>query len=184
MFTQWTSASNQHLARGSYGEASIARRYCCRRASSNDHDVLWNWWNAGSRSRTSSLTPSPSSECAKFLPDAPCGQFKSTAGTAAGQPISWVTGGHVTAQLDRVGQETYLTAVLPCGPVNTPVTINGSDMTLSGKLAVGASGCVDAAKGDQQTWALKFLQDGVQLNYANGVLTWTRGQDSLTFGAM
>lgn len=127
---------------------------------------------------------SPSSECTKFLPDAPCGKFKSTAGTAEGQPMAWVSEGQVTAQLDRVGQETYLTAVLPCGPVNTPVTIDGSNMTLSGKLAIGASGCVDAARGEQQTWALNFLKDGVQLNYTNGALTWTRGQDSLTFGAI
>ncbi|AOY70428.1 hypothetical protein Pure05_03270 [Paenarthrobacter ureafaciens] len=90
----------------------------------------------------------------------------------------------MTVELDRVGQETYLTAVLPCGPVNTAVTIDGSNMTLSGKLAVGASGCVDPAKGEQQTWALNFLQDGVQLNYTNGALTWTRGQDSLAFGAV
>lgn len=130
------------------------------------------------------MSQPPSTECVKFLPDAPCGKFRSTAGTAAGQPISWVAGGEITAQLNRVGEDTYLTAVLPCGPINAAVAIEGSGMVLSGELVVGASGCVDAAKGEQRTWALNLLQGGVQLNYMNGVLTWTNGMDSLTFGAI
>ncbi len=92
--------------------------------------------------------------------------------------------GEITAQLNRVGEDTYLTAVLPCGPINAAVAIEGSGMVLSGELVVGASGCVDAAKGEQRTWALNLLQGGVQLNYMNGVLTWTNGMDSLTFGAI
>lgn len=137
-----------------------------------------------SLSNQSSVSQLPSTECMKFLPDAPCGKFRSTAGTAAGEPISWVSGGEITAQLDRVGEDTYLTAVLPCGPVNAAVTMNGSDMVLSGKMVVGASGCVDAAKDEQRSWALNLLQKGVQLNYTNGVLRWTSGSDSITFGAI
>ncbi|MCW3768836.1 hypothetical protein ACKLTP_18375 [Paenarthrobacter ureafaciens] len=120
----------------------------------------------------------------KFLPEAPCGKLRSIAGTAAGQAIVWVSDGQITVQLDRVDRNPYLTVVLPCGPVNVPVTISGSDMVVSGKIAVGASGCADAEKGERQLWALGLLQNGVRLDFSRGVMTWTNGEDSLSFDAI
>src|SRR5688572_26997132 len=66
----------------------------------------------------SQTSPPSSSECAQFVSEAPCGKYTSTAGSDDGAPISWVTAGEVTAQLSKRGRETYLTVVMPCGPLD------------------------------------------------------------------
>ncbi|MET3902548.1 hypothetical protein [Paenarthrobacter sp. 4246] len=86
----------------------------------------------------------------------------------------------MTAQLEKRGGETYLTTVMPCGPLDGPVTITGTTMRLTGQQALGADGCIESA-GEQRTWILELMQGSVELAYADGILTWTRGQDSISF---
>jgi hypothetical protein len=86
-------------------------------------------------------SPRLSSECAQFVSEAPCGQYTSTAGSDDGTPISGVTEGEVTAQLSKRGSDTYLTVVMPCGPLDAVVTINDNTMRITGQRALGASGC-------------------------------------------
>lgn len=129
----------------------------------------------------SQTSPTSSSECAQFVLEAPCGKYTSTAGSDDGTPIPWVTAGEVTAQLSKDGGDTHLVVVMPCGPLDAVVTINGNTMRLTGQRALGASGCIDPAKGEQKEWVLKFLEGDVALGYGNGTLTWTNGKDSLSF---
>ena len=128
----------------------------------------------------SQTSPTSSSECAQFVPEAPCGKYSSTAGFDDGKPIPWVTAGEVTAQLSKRGGHTYLTVVMPCGPLDAVATINGNTMRLA-EQALGASGCIDPAKGEQKAWVLKFLEGDVELGYSNDTLTWKKGKDSLSF---
>lgn len=128
----------------------------------------------------SQTSPTSSSECAQFVPEAPCGKYASTAGSDDGKPIPWVTAGEVTAQLSKRGGHTYLTVVMPCGPLDAVVTINNNTMRLT-EQALGASGCIDPTKAEQKTWVLKFLEGDLELGYSNDTLTWTNGKDSLSF---
>jgi hypothetical protein len=134
-----------------------------------------------SQSQDVGTSVKPTTECAPFLEGHPCMEYSSTAGTSDGRPIMWPADGAITARLDRVGGRTYLTAKLPCGPVNAPVKINGSAMIVDGEMAIGASGCVDAGKGEQQTWTLELIRKGVQMTIVNDVFTWTNGQDAVSF---
>lgn len=129
----------------------------------------------------SQTSPTSSSGCAPFVPEAPCGKFTSTAGSDDGTPLSWVTAGKVTAELSKRGADTYLTVVMPCGPLDSVVTIDGSSMHLTQPRALGASGCVDPAVGSQRDWVLNFLEGNLELEYGNNTLTWTNGRDSLSF---
>jgi hypothetical protein len=124
----------------------------------------------------------PSSECSRFLADAPCGKYTSTAGSDDGAPIPWVTGGEVTAKLSTVGGDTHLVVQMPCGPLDAVVTINGNTMRLTGQRALGASGCI-APTSEQQHWVLDFLDGAVELGYSKDTLIWTNGKDSLSFVA-
>ena len=124
-------------------------------------------------------TSAPSSECAHFLPEAPCGRYASIAGSDNGQEIPWVTAGEVTAELSKRGADTHLSIVMPCGPLDAVVTIDGKIMRLTGQRALGASGCVEG-QGERQDWILKLLERGVELGY-NNTLTLTNGGDSLSF---
>ncbi|WP_146072462.1 hypothetical protein [Arthrobacter sp. 4R501] len=125
-------------------------------------------------------SPTPSSACAQFVSGAPCEKYTSTAGSDDGAPISWVTAGEVTAQLSKRGSDTYLTVVMPCGPLDAVVTINGKIMRITGQTALGASGCIENL-GERQGWVLKLLEGSVELGYSNNTLTWTNGKDSLSF---
>ena len=127
-------------------------------------------------------TSPPSSKCAEFLAGAPCGQYASTAGFDDGKEVPWLTAGEVTAQLSKRDGDTYLTVVMPCGPLDAVVTINGSTMRLTGQRALGASGCIDGL-GERRDWVLEFLEGSVELAYSNNTLTWTNGSDSLAFVA-
>lgn len=129
----------------------------------------------------SQTSPTPSSECAQFVSEAPCEKYASTAGSDDGTPIPWVTAGEVTAQLSTNGGDTHLVVVMPCGPLDAVVTFSASTMRLTGQRALGASGCIDPAKGKQQEWVLKFLEGSVELGYSNNTLTWVNGKDSLSF---
>lgn len=125
-------------------------------------------------------TSAPPSECAHFVPEAPCGRYASIAGSDNGQEISWVTAGEVTAELSKRGGDTHLSAVMPCGPVDAVVTIDGNVMRLTGERAFGASGCMEGA-GVKRDWIMEFLERGVELGYNNHTLTLTNGRDSLSF---
>src|SRR4029453_4493114 len=96
-------------------------------------------------------SPTSSIECAQFVSEAPCGKYTSTAGSDGGTPISWVNAGEVTAQLSKRGRDTYLTVVMPCGPLDAVVTINDNSMRITGQRALGASGCIEG-KGERQDW--------------------------------
>lgn len=125
-------------------------------------------------------SPTSSSECAQFVSEAPCGKYVSTAGSDDDKPVSWLTAGEVTAQLSKREGDTYLTVVMPCGPLDAVVTINGSTMSLTGQRALGASGCIEGL-GEKRDWIMKLLERGVELGYRNNTLTWTNGKDSLSF---
>lgn len=128
-------------------------------------------------------SPAPSTgECAAFLPEAPCGTYTSNAGSDDGAPLPWVKAGEVTATLAKRGGDTYLTAVLPCGPLDAVVTITGTTMRLTGQRALGASGCIESV-GERQAWVLEFFEGGVELAYSDSTLTWTNDDDSLSFAA-
>lgn len=75
-----------------------------------------------------------------------------------------------------------MTVVMPCGPLDAVVTINGSTMRLTGQRALGTSGCIDGL-GERRDWVLEFLEGSVELAYNNNTLTWTNGSDSLAFVA-
>lgn len=125
-------------------------------------------------------SPTSSSECAQFVSEAPCGKYTSTAGSDDDTPISWLTAGEVTAQLSHRDGDTYLTVVMPCGPLDAVVTIKGSTMRLTGQRALGASGCIEGL-GERRDWVLEFLEGDVGLENSNNTLTWTNGKDSLSF---
>ncbi|MBT2533160.1 hypothetical protein J7E83_13715 [Arthrobacter sp. ISL-48] len=125
-------------------------------------------------------SPTSSSECAQFVSEAPCGKYASTAGSDDDKPISWLTAGEVTAQLSKRDGGTYLTVVMPCGPLDAVVTIKGNTMRLTGQRALGASGC-EEGKGERRDWVLAFLEGDVGLGYSSNTLTWTNGKDSISF---
>jgi hypothetical protein len=112
--------------------------------------------------------------------EAPCGKYASIAGSDDGNEIPWVTSGEVTAQLSKRGGDTYLTAVMPCGPLDAVVTIKDNTMRLTGQRAYGASGCEEPAQ-QKRKWVRDFLEGGVELGYSNNTLTWSNGKDSLSF---
>lgn len=125
-------------------------------------------------------SPASSSECAQFVSEAPCGKYTSTAGSDDDTPISWLTAGEITAQLSKRDGDTYLTVVMPCGPLDAVVTIKDNTMRLTGQRAFGASGC-EEGKGERRDWVLNLLEGGVELGYSNNTLSWTNGRDSLSF---
>jgi hypothetical protein len=125
-------------------------------------------------------SPKPSSECAKFVSEAPCGKYTSTAGSDDGTSIPWVTEGEVTAQLFHNGGNTHLVVVMPCAPLDAVVTVNGSTMRLTGQRALGASGCGEP-QSEWKAWVLQFLEGSVEMGYSNNTLTWANGKDSLSF---
>lgn len=128
----------------------------------------------------SQTSPTPSSECAHFVPEAPWRKYASTAGSDDGAPISWVAAGEVTAQLSQRGGDTYLTVVMPCGPLDAVVTISDKIMRITGQRALGASGCGEP-QSEWKHWVLAFLEGNVELGHTNNTLTWTNGKDSLSF---
>lgn len=83
-------------------------------------------------------------------------------------------------KLSKRDGETYLTVVMPCGPLDAVVTIKGSTMRMTGQRALGASGCIEGV-GERRDWVLEFLEGDVGLGYSNNTLTWTNGKDSLSF---
>ncbi|APX00441.1 hypothetical protein [Arthrobacter sp. QXT-31] len=114
------------------------------------------------------------------MDEAPCGKYTSVAGSDDDTPITWLTAGEVTAQLSKRDGDTYLTVVMPCGPLDAVVTIDGSTMRITGQRALGASGCIEG-RGERRDWVLEFLEGDVGLGYSNNTLTWTNGKDSLSF---
>jgi hypothetical protein len=103
--------------------------------------------------------------------------MKNLKGTA--HQSSWVNAGEVTAQLSKRGRDTYLTVVMPCGPLDAVVTINDNTMRITGQRAFGASGC-EEGKGERRDWVLNLLEGSVELDYSNNTLSWSNGKDSLS----
>ncbi|WP_207596550.1 hypothetical protein [Arthrobacter sp. D5-1] len=133
---------------------------------------------------TPSISATPKAICEPFLKSLPCGTYSSTGGTDNGQEIPWPANGAVQVRLDKIDNETYLTAVLPCGPLNTPVKINGTVLKADGEIALGASACIDPALNEQQTWALDLIKKGFQMSLIEGAFTWTNGLDTLRFASI
>jgi hypothetical protein len=62
------------------------------------------------------------------------------------------------------------------------VVIKGNILTVAGKIATGAEGCV-GAEGYQRLWVQEFLKRPIAMTYESGKLLWSSGEDSLTFKA-
>ncbi len=126
---------------------------------------------------TSSTQPQVS--CAAFLPSVPCATYTSTAGTTGGRDLPWAASGSLTAQLNSVGGDLYLSVMTDCAPISGPVDITGNIMT-AGDIAMGAVGCPEEL-GQQSTWIAEFLSRPVEMTFSRGILQWTSGADTLTF---
>lgn len=118
--------------------------------------------------------------CAPFLPGAQCTTYESVSAASNGKALPWAANGAVKAQLTSINGALLLTVRTPCGPLGAPVVIKGNVLTVAGKIAMGASGCIGAA-GDQREWVQQFMKRPIAMTYANGKLLWTSGADSLTF---
>ena len=134
---------------------------------------------------STSLSPGPTGStppqvnCAAFLPSAPCATYASTAGTTGGRELPWVAPGSLTAELNSVGGDLYLSVRTDCAPIGGPVDITGNIMT-AGDIAMGAVGCPEEL-GQQSTWIAEFLSRPVEMTFSQGTLQWTSGADTLTF---
>lgn len=126
------------------------------------------------------ITSQPQEVCAPFLPGAPCATYDSVSAASNGKALPWAANGAVKAQLTSINGALLLTVRTPCGPLGAPVVIKGNILTVAGKIAAGAEGCIGAA-GFQRNWVQEFLKRPIAMTYANGKLLWVSGADSLTF---
>lgn len=127
-------------------------------------------------------TSQPQQTCAPFLPGAPCTTYDSVSAASNGKALPWAANGAVKAQLTSINGELLLTVRTPCGPLGAPVVIKGNILTVAGKIATGAEGCV-GAEGYQRLWVQEFLKRPIAMTYESGKLLWSSGEDSLTFKA-
>lgn len=125
-------------------------------------------------------TSRPQQTCAPFLPGAPCTTYDSVSAASNGKALPWAANGAVKAQLTSINGELLLTVRTPCGPLGAPVVIKGNILTVAGKIATGAEGCV-GAEGYQRLWVQEFLKRPVAMTHESGKLLWVSGDDSLTF---
>lgn len=125
-------------------------------------------------------TSQPQQTCAPFLPGAPCTTYDSVSAASNGKALPWAANGAVKAQLTSINGELLLTVRTPCGPLGAPVVIKGNILTVAGKIATGAEGCV-GAEGYQRLWVQEFLKRPIAMTYTQDTLTWTSGTDTLSF---
>ena len=125
-----------------------------------------------------SSTP-PRVSCAVFLPTAPCATYTSTSATTGGRELPWAAPGSLTAELNAVDGDLYLSVRTDCAPIGGPVDITGYIMTAR-DIAMGAVGCPEEL-GQQSTWIAEFLSHPVEMTFSQGTLQWTSGADTLTF---
>lgn len=123
----------------------------------------------------------PSSTCAQFLPDAPCGEYASASGTENGAALPWLEHGDVIVRLESLEGVLYLTVRTPCGPMSGPVTIDADTMTVDREeLALGAMGCLDEEEAAHQKWVLELLRHHpIAMSYSDGYLSWKSGAKTL-----
>lgn len=125
-------------------------------------------------------TSRPQEACAPFLTGAPCATYDSVAASSHGKALAWAAAGTVKVQLTSVKGTLQLSVRTPCSPLSAPVAIKANILTVAGKIATGAEGCVGAA-GDQQVWVQEFLKRPIAMTYSNGTLSWVSGADALSF---
>ena len=113
------------------------------------------------------LGPAPAPSTSEAPPDCAgadtagleCGHFTSTAGTAAGQNLYWLTSTPLSVSFDRAGASSIMVVRMPCGVLNVPVVLDAFSLTPDpGGLAESADGCVGPAA-EQRSWTAAYFKE-------------------------